>query len=94
MQLIYYGLLYYHKDEIKERGKHVIYKGRCTEYKLSAALTFLYAEYETKFWYWEVVESTRKLMLTALFSVISPSIGVKVRSGLLNRVILLFYEMV
>jgi hypothetical protein len=35
-------------------------------------LSFLWQAYEPKFWYWEVIETTRKLMLTAVLSVCNP----------------------
>jgi hypothetical protein len=35
-------------------------------------LNFLWKAYEPRFWYWEVVETTRRLMLTAVLSVIAP----------------------
>jgi hypothetical protein len=35
-------------------------------------LRFLWKAYQPKYWYWEVIETTRKLMLTAVLSVCSP----------------------
>jgi hypothetical protein len=35
-------------------------------------ISFLYEAYEPQFWYWEVVETTRRLMLTAVLSVCGP----------------------
>ena len=35
-------------------------------------LNFLWKAYEPQFWYWEVIETTRRLMLTAVLSVIAP----------------------
>jgi hypothetical protein len=35
-------------------------------------ISFLYEAYEPKYWYWEVVETTRRLMLTAVLSVCGP----------------------
>ncbi len=35
-------------------------------------LSFLWQAYEPKYWYWEVIETTRKLMLTAVLSVCAP----------------------
>jgi hypothetical protein len=35
-------------------------------------LKFLWKAYEPQFWYWEVIETTRRLMLTAVLSIIGP----------------------
>jgi hypothetical protein len=35
-------------------------------------ISFLYEAYEPQYWYWEVVETTRRLMLTAVLSVCGP----------------------
>jgi hypothetical protein len=35
-------------------------------------ISFLYEAYEPKYWYWELVETTRKLMMTAVLSVCGP----------------------
>ena len=38
----------------------------------AARLYFLYETYEPKFWYWEVVETSRRILLTAVISVTLP----------------------
>ena len=38
----------------------------------AARLEFLFSAYEPRFWYWEVVETTRRLLLTAVLSVCAP----------------------
>ena len=43
------------------------------------ALNFLFVDYHPEFWYWEVVDTVRRLLLTAVLSVVSSSDGVKVR---------------
>ena len=44
-----------------------------TKLSVSAAnLAFLWKAYEPRYWYWEVIETTRRLMLTAALSAISP----------------------
>jgi hypothetical protein len=35
-------------------------------------LHFLYGAYKTKFWYWDVVETYRRITLTAIVSIIAP----------------------
>jgi hypothetical protein len=35
-------------------------------------LQFLWGAYQPRLWYWEVIETTRKLMLTAVLSVCAP----------------------
>jgi hypothetical protein len=36
------------------------------------SISFLYDAYEGQFWYWEVVETLRRILLTAVISVVSP----------------------
>ena len=38
----------------------------------AARLSFLWQSYAPAFWYWEVIETTRRIMLTAVLSVCSP----------------------
>ena len=38
----------------------------------TARLGFLWAAYQPEYWYWEVIETTRRLMLTAVLSVVEP----------------------
>ena len=38
----------------------------------TARLSFLWAAYSPEFWYWEVIETTRRLVLTAVLSVVEP----------------------
>jgi hypothetical protein len=38
----------------------------------AARLAFLWEAYEPKFWYWEIIETSRRLMLTAVLSLVSP----------------------
>eukprot|EP01033_Poteriospumella_lacustris_P006925 gene6925-4991_t len=38
----------------------------------ATALAFLWAAYEPQYWYWDVVEATRRIILTAVLSVIAP----------------------
>ena len=38
----------------------------------AARVSFLWESYKPKYWYWEVIETTRRLMLTSILSVISP----------------------
>ena len=42
---------------------------------LFESLSFLYAAYEGKFWYWEIIETVRRLVLTAVISVCLPGSG-------------------
>jgi hypothetical protein len=37
-----------------------------------AGLAFLWSAYEPRFWYWEVIETIRRIVLTALVAIISP----------------------
>jgi hypothetical protein len=38
----------------------------------AARLSFLWEAYEPRFWYWEIIETTRRIMLTAVLSVLDP----------------------
>ena len=51
-------------------------------YRITAALTFLFVDYEAGFWFWEVIETVRKLLLTAVLSVVSSETGVQVSIAL------------
>eukprot|EP01041_Mallomonas_annulata_P004483 gene4483-8920_t len=93
---MYYLLLYKFKDKIKETKKsslnvHSTSTSTSTHkdslYVTVSALSFLYIDYEPQFWYWEVVETFRKLALTAILSVISESIGVQLVYGILVQII-------
>jgi hypothetical protein len=43
----------------------------------TARLGFLWAAYSPEYWYWEVIETTRRLMLTAVLSVVEPGSAVQ-----------------
>ena len=58
----------------------------------TARLSFLWAPYSPEFWYWEVIETTRRLMLTAVLSVVEPGSAVQsVLSILLAQFFLKLY---
>ena len=50
-------------------------------------LSFLYVDYEAKFWYWEIIETFRRLTLTAVLSVVSKDDGVKLVFGILVTIV-------
>jgi hypothetical protein len=41
------------------------------DYSLKA-LEFLYESYDNKYWYWEIIETYRRIFMTAVLSIISP----------------------
>ena len=43
----------------------------------TARLRFLWASYQPQFWYWEVIETTRRLMLTAVLSMVAPGSSIQ-----------------
>jgi hypothetical protein len=45
---------------------------RVLHYITPSSIFFLYGAYEGQFWYWEVVETLRRILLTAVISVVSP----------------------
>jgi len=51
-------------------------------------VAFLWAAYQPKFWYWEVIETTRRLMLTAVLSICAPGTS---SQGVLSLVLAVFY---
>ena len=55
-----------HEQEEQSNEKHA----RMTP--TARRLAFLWQAYKPKYWYWEIIETTRKLMLTAVLSVLSP----------------------
>jgi hypothetical protein len=63
------------KQQLHAISTNVVELSRDRASKLSASalrLKFLWKAYRPEFWYWEVIETTRKLMLTAVLSVCSP----------------------
>jgi hypothetical protein len=42
------------------------------------ALLFLYQDYEPQYWYWEIVETYRRLLLSAVAAIVSDDVGVQV----------------
>jgi hypothetical protein len=56
------------------RQKSFLEKGRdrVKHYITPSSIFFLYGAYEGQFWYWEVVETLRRILLTAVISVVSP----------------------
>jgi hypothetical protein len=42
------------------------------DYVTPDTIHFLYQSYEPQFWYWEIVETARRLLLTAVVSIVSP----------------------
>ncbi|GMI05745.1 hypothetical protein TrLO_g10634 [Triparma laevis f. longispina] len=50
-------------------------------------LVFLWEPYKPSFWYWEIVETTRRLMMTGVLSTIQPGTFSQLVAGLLMNVI-------
>lgn len=59
---MYYYLLYTHKEDITRREE----KGYTIKQEAYLQLSFLFKVYEPKFWYWEIVETIRRLFFTFL----------------------------
>lgn len=51
-------------------------------------INFLWEAYQPQYWYWEVIETTRRLMLTAVLSVCSPGTS---SQGVLAVLLAMFY---
>jgi hypothetical protein len=69
LPLLYYILLFKCRDEIVNRKE--MFENGIQPSRLSSVLSFLYKSYKPEFWYFEIIETTRRLMLTAVLSVIS-----------------------
>ena len=54
----------------------------------ASAISFLYSAYEPAYWYWEIVDTTRRLLLTAILSVISPGTS---RQNIISIILAVFY---
>ena len=48
---------------------------------------FLYKSYKPEYWYWEVVETYRRLMLTAVLSVIASGSGAQIVTAMLISIV-------
>ncbi len=75
--LFYFLCLYQVRDAISNRAlstetsRKVIEQSE-EEGKAKAALAFLWSAYEPCFWYWEIIETFRRIMLTAVLSILAP----------------------
>jgi hypothetical protein len=72
---LYYWLLYQHRLEISKRGIYKLDDDTWLQSlsKLSEdakVLQFLYRDYKPQYWYFEIIETFRRLFLTAVLSVI------------------------
>jgi hypothetical protein len=66
----YYWQLFLHRDLIRHRSLD----GKSGSIRdIAAKYGFLYKSYEPRFWYWERVEAIRRIVLTGVVSVLSPS---------------------
>lgn len=72
---MYFYLLSLNKEDILHRQEPG-YKHRNSAYK---SLDFLFKSYEPKFWYWEVIETFRRLFFTFLleFGALGPNFQVR-----------------
>eukprot|EP01041_Mallomonas_annulata_P006026 gene6026-12146_t len=85
-----YFILYRYRMKIRAEPRRMLKAGggssslskRSAKFESILALGFLYNDYEKKHWYWEVIETIRKLALTAGLSVISHQVGVKLVYGM------------
>jgi hypothetical protein len=69
--LYYFRLLYLEKESIKDRcGEDGVDDDKRIP-QTTRMLQFLYTSYLPKYWYFEVIETMRRLMLTAIISVIA-----------------------
>jgi hypothetical protein len=63
------------KDAVTEAVVNYLEKRADSAALEARMISFLYEAYEPKFWYWEVVETTRRLVLTAVLSVCGAGTG-------------------
>ena len=114
--LLYYWLLYYHRDNIRklqEEKYNNIDEIRqpsgslsssdsiqdtdnveCAEEDISTSkgcmkyvdvkdISFLYKAYRAEYWYWEIIETTRRLFMTAVLSVIGDDSSSRIIFGMM-----------
>jgi len=82
---MYFVLLYINRKAIRDEGKEE--EGRGKEipehelkwYKDLSCVAFLYDDYHPNRWYWEVVATVEKLIMTVILSVIATDPGVQVQ---------------
>lgn len=67
---MYFFALYRNKEEISERGDPhaAIHKESAKKLLSYEALRFLFKVYEPKFWYWEIIETLRRLFFTSILA--------------------------
>ena len=86
---MYYVLLRKNKDRIKLRNtaeasqRVEIFSESIFEDEKT--IRFLYQPYKPEFWYWEIVECTRRLYFTAFLSVVSQNSNIQVSYFIKNR---------
>lgn len=85
-QALYFYLLRKHKEDITQR-LNPQHKVNDDAYK---SLEFLFKSYEPQYWYWEVVETGRRLFFTFLLQFGQASINTQVRCLPCLRVLVLF----
>ena len=78
------------EDEKQEKESLLLKDGELSPAVMR--LSFLWQAYQPQYWYWEVIETTRRLMLTAVLSVAEPgTTGQNVLSILLSLMYIKIY---
>ena len=103
---LYFWVLYYNRHDIEKRvgdntdisndlvvneESDAVDRKECLKYIGAKEISFLYRAYEGKFWYWEVIETARRLILTAVLSVVAVGSNLQIIFGIL--IALLFIKL-
>ena len=71
----YYWLLYNHRELIKNRKSASLSE---LDHKLIEPLEFLFSAYEPRYWYWEVIETIRRVLLTGVLVIFHQGSGLQI----------------
>ena len=74
-------------EQHDDKGRHRGDKHRHGPIVSPAELTFLYLAYEGHVWYWEVVETARRLLLTAVVSVVGTGSAAQIVFGIIIAIV-------
>ena len=80
---MYFVLLYINRKGIRDQEKDEEENKKVPEHELKwykdlSCVAFLYDDYHANRWYWEVVATIEKLIMTVVLSVIATDPGVQV----------------
>jgi hypothetical protein len=91
---LYFYVLYYNKEKISQLEKTGDFDRKAAGEKMTfidyispQTISFLHSAYEAQFWYWEIVETARRLLLTAAVSIVATGSPAQIVFGIFVAVV-------